>query len=119
MGMTTIQFMMEMTRNDRNNKAVYQHKGVRLRNSGRQICYMNSAMLSSQLFTSHMASSHCITCSYFKQLIEKIEMYCIQTIENCFKLKQAIGEIYPRFKPNHQQDPHDLLIILIGLCETV
>ena len=41
-------------------------------------------------------------------------MKCIQT-----KLKQAIGKIYPRFKPNHQQDPHDLLIILIGLCENL
>ena len=40
-------------------------------------------------------------------------------VENCFKLKQAIGKIYPRFKPNHQQDPHDLLIILIGLCENL
>ena len=40
-------------------------------------------------------------------------------VENCFKLKQAIGEVYPRFKPNKQQDPHDLLIILIGLCENL
>ena len=65
----------KQSRKERNNMKVNQHTGVRLENGGRQICYMNSvvnAKLSSQLFTSTMKASHCITCTYFTQLKEKI-----------------------------------------------
>ena len=40
-------------------------------------------------------------------------------VEKCFKLKQAVGKVQSRFKPLEQQDPHDLLMTFVGICENL
>ena len=60
---------------------------------------------------------YCLTKSYFTQLKDKIALKP-KKVENSFKLKQADGKNYSRFKPLDQHCPHDRMT-LVGICENL
>jgi hypothetical protein len=94
-------------------------KGVPLKNEGRNVCFVNASIngtMSSEIMSSEMSPSHCLTCEFLCGLKEFIRLHPDET-SDCFDFKQSFAEFYPRFKGWDQDDPHDFLMEMTGHCE--